>query len=52
MDIVESVQYGDYPLCLIGRFLLNFWFIVSYFVVFVWQTKLSVQHGVVGPEAL
>lgn len=30
MDIVESVQYGDYPLCLIGRFLLNFdFFFVS-----------------------
>lgn len=29
MDIVESVQYGDYPLCLIGRFLLNFLISVS-----------------------
>lgn len=27
MDIVESVQYGDYLLCLIGRFLWNFWFL-------------------------
>lgn len=26
MNIVESVQYGDYLLCLIGRFLLNFAF--------------------------
>lgn len=57
MDIVESVQYGVYPLCLIGRFLLNLlifilFFSVSWFVIFVWQTILNVQYGADGPEAL
>lgn len=29
MDIVESVQYGDYPLCLIGRFFMELLIFVS-----------------------
>lgn len=51
MDIVESVQYGDYPLCLIGRFLLNFDFFFCLIVCnfFVWQIMLNVQYGVVSP---